>query len=248
VAGRLGFAGGHRYAPGVHTHGLLRLRLSIAAVALWAVACSAAPSPTVHRAKTLVAQAEDIEPEVTPLLQELAVQYGGEMIGLHHRLKTQSSTERKLNTIRTEVPGTPVSALTINDSLRYTMRVDDDPPGRHVAAIQTVLSALEDRGYAVVVIKNYWPRGDNYSGVNTVLSHPSGVRWELQFHTGDSLRVQQETRAQYEELRLVATPVERKRELFDDMARAWDDVVIPTDILIPESLHPKEEIITRPRP
>ena len=71
------------------------------------------------------------------------------------------------------------------------------------------LQQLEQFGYSVVRLKNYWPRNDNYSGVNGVLTTPEGIEWELQFHTSASLNTQDATHAWYEEFRRANTPIER---------------------------------------
>lgn len=201
-----------------------------------------------ERARALLDRAREVEPTVTPLLSQLASAAGGEMVGLEHRFKTLESTLRKMRLELSEDPGLTPETVTIHDALRYTMRVDDDPAGNYVRTVAATLAALEREGHDVMVVKNYWPRGDNYSGVNTVLEAPSGLPWELQFHTSESYRVQHETRDAYEELRLSATPIDRKRALFDEMTEAWDAVPVPADVLEPQNLHPEEEIRDRPRP
>jgi hypothetical protein len=152
--------------------------------------------------------------------------------------------------IRSRVAADPeltVEEPDIVDALRYTVILDDEPPGSYVIATRRLLAALEDEGHRVVRVKNYWPRGDNYSGVNTIMQ-AGGLEWELQFHTTDSYRIQRETRALYEELRLEATPPDRKRELFDIMTTAWDAAAVPADVLEPHNMHEEEEIRDRPRP
>ena len=200
------------------------------------------------RARALLERAHEIEPEVTATLIRIAGDAGGEMVGLEHRFKTLESSLRKMRAMLAEDPALTPEEVTIQDALRYTMRVDDEPAGNYVRTVAGTLDALEAQGHTVLVVKNYWPDDDNYSGVNTVLQAPSGLPWELQFHTTDSYRVQHETRDAYEELRLVATPLERKRELFDEMTRAWNAVPIPTDVLVPQNLHEREEIRDRAPP
>jgi hypothetical protein len=194
-----------------------------------------------------LAAAAAVEPRVTPKLVAIANEMGGTMYKLEHRLKTQASTERK---IRKEIAsdGLALEDVVIDDALRYTMRIDDVPPGRHVQAIKRVIDELTAMGHQVVRLKNYWPTDDNYSGINGVFRAPGGLLWELQFHTTKSIEVQADTRAMYEELRRVDTPLERKRELFDAMTRAWQKVPVPKGILVEGALHPKAEILDRARP
>jgi hypothetical protein len=213
------------------------------------------PDPEAEReaeierlADDLIARAAAHEPAVSKLLQEVAGKVGGQMAGFEHRLKKRDSLVRKINTVLKATPGLAVSGVVINDALRYTLQVDDTPPGRHVEAIRTALGALEGAGHKVLKVKNYWPRGDNYSGVNSVLETPDGLQWELQFHTAESFRIQHRDHELYEEMRKDDTPVATRREIYKKLAAPWEKVPIPRDMLKPNALHQQEEIISRPPP
>lgn len=199
-------------------------------------------------ADDLMARAAAHEPAVSRLLQEIAGKVGGQMAGFEHRLKKRDSLLRKIHTVLHDDPELAVSQVVINDALRYTLQVDDVPPGRHAEAIRTALGALEKAGHKVLKVKNYWPRGDNYSGVNSVLEAPDGLEWELQFHTAESFRIQHRDHELYEEMRKDDTPIETRRQLYRKLAAPWDKVPIPRDMLRPRALHPSEEIIQRPPP
>jgi hypothetical protein len=239
---------------------LTRLWL-VLALGSWSSACThqaaVPPESTVaqgqddgleQRADDIMAMARDLEAPTTALLVELAESVGGEMIKLEYRLKKRPSLIRKLEKIARRSPDSDPEEIDIHDALRYTMRVEDTPAGHHLKTIRDALARLEAGGHQVVKIKNYWPRGDNYSGVNTVLLHEAGLNWELQFHTSDSLKVADETHGLYEQLRLDTTPIERRRQIFSEMAAAWESVPIPADILVPASIHPSEEIVRLPQP
>ena len=186
--------------------------------------------------------AAELEPSVTPVLRELAQTVSGQLIGLEHRFKSQASLERKLKTKMVDENLAVIDVL-IGDALRYTIQLEDRPVGHYTRSIRRTLSALERAGHSVIAVKNYWPRGDNYSGVNTVLMAPSGLRWEVQFHTADSSRLQKQSHPHYRQLRAPDTPLERKRELFREMAAPWDNVPIPAQVLDEKSLHDLEQII-----
>lgn len=196
----------------------------------------------------LMARAATHEPAVSKLLQEVAGKVGGRLAGFEHRLKKRESLLRKIRTVLKSEPELAVSAVVINDCLRYTLEVDDAPPGRHAKAIRSALKALEAAGHKVVKVKNYWPRGDNYSGVNSVLETGDGLQWELQFHTAESFRIQHRDHELYEEMRKDDTPIETRRQLYKKLAAPWDKVPIPRDMLVEKGLHPAEEIISRPPP
>lgn len=237
----------------------LRWTLTLAVVAL--LGC-AGKTPTAQRPATatddreLTAQVDRLrsaaahyEGTVTPLLQRVAKAHGGSLYGLEHRKKTVRSITRKLRLIRSKKrPPPPFARIVLNDALRYTIVVADQPPGRYVDAIRTTLAELARQGHEPLVLKNYWPRGDNYSGVNCVLTTREGFLWELQFHTPSSLRAKKATRAQYEELRRRITPRSRKQALFDAMAALWERVALPQRILEPGALHRLARIIRLPRP
>jgi hypothetical protein len=216
-----------------------------------AAVATAQPSsdPVGRRAEALVSLATEVEPDVTPLLKRLAAEQGGEMVKLEYRLKTRASTERKIRERLASQTGLTAAEVRIDDALRYTMKLADEPPGHYVQAARRTLAALEKHGHVVQYVKNYWPRDDNYSGVNSVLlDTASGLFWELQFHTPQSFVVQTETRPHYEELRRVGTPVERKRELFDEMTKRWNAVKVPKGALQRGALHEKDQVRSRKRP
>ncbi len=227
---------------------------AVTSVATAQPSIGAAPAPTPQtdpvaaQAALLAARAASVEPAVTPLLVELAATLGGSTYKLDFRLKTKASIIRKIHLRLAEDSTLKLSDIVIDDTLRFTLRFDDEPAGHHVAAIQQALAALEAQGHQVVRLKNYWPADDNYSAVNGVLRAPGGLLWELQFHTSESLQAAATTRAWYEELRRSDTLLPRRRELFDEMTREWNKVTIPQGILEPGALHPHEEIRERPRP
>lgn len=193
-------------------------------------------------ASALNVKAFDEETKVTTLLKEVADSHQASLQGLEHRLKTKSSTLRKLKKLHKDAPEVPVAKLKISDTLRYTLEVSDEPEGHYVKTIQDVLKALEGKNYQVVKVKNYWPKGDNYSGVNTIISTQDGFQWELQFHTPASYQEAKSSHDKYESLRANDTPVAEKQKLFTEMAKPWESIAVPKDVLEPHNLHQKEEI------
>ena len=230
------FHGGVSYARALHV-----------AVTLVLVSC-AHRSPLDTRIDDLLLRAKTHEPAVTARLQALAAEHDAALIKLEYRLKTRASMTRKLYKMSREQPGTAPSELELNDALRYTVSVADTPMGHYLEVVRSVLTALEADGHRPLHIKNYWPRGDSYSGLNCVLVTADGSLWELQFHTPESIAVQAATRAQYEELRLLSTPIEIKRRLFDEMTRAWGAIPVPAGLIAEERVHAVAKRKTIPRP
>lgn len=187
-------------------------------------------------------KAYTVEEKLTRLLQELATKHQGQLKGLEHRLKTKSSTLRKLKKIHKDAPQLPLDQIKLSDALRYTLEVSDQPEGHYVETIKNSLKGLEEKGYKVIKVKNYWPKGDNYSGVNTVLSTADGFQWELQFHTPASYEEAKKSHGKYEKLRSNSTPLVERQKLFGEMAQPWESVAVPKDILVPNNLHALEDI------
>jgi hypothetical protein len=200
------------------------------------------------RAKAYMRRAGILEPELTKKLVAMAEARAGKMYKLEYRRKSLKSTRRKIEKILTENPGMRIEDVDIEDIVRYTMLIGEEPAGHHNRSVAEVLSTLEEMGHTVVKVKNYWPKGDNYSGINTVMRAPAGLTWELQFHTQASADANSKTRTMYEEMRLLTTPLVRKQELFDLMSAVWESVPIPLGILTPGSLHVREIVKDRARP
>ena len=199
-------------------------------------------------AEVVLARARAAEPETTAFVQKLASEAGGEVAGLAHRLKSRKATLGKFRRILDEGGDKGPEDVVLYDALRYMIVVEDEPVGHHDASVRTILAAIEARGDTVKKVKNYWPGGDSYSGVNCVLESADGLHWELQFHTPKSYEVKGSTHDDYERMRAPDTPLGEKRALFESMSRKWDRIPIPQDILEPRSLHDLEERVTLPAP
>lgn len=200
------------------------------------------------RVEELMTKARAAEVWITPALTYLTRERGGELEGLENRLKSRSSLTRKLSTRTAEYPDTLLERMLVEDAIRYTIVIEDQPQGHHDRSIHEILAILSGVGHEIGWVKNYWPPGDDYSGVNCVLRAPNGTFWELQFHTPQSLAAKQQTHELYEEYRLDSTPLERKRELFETMTEVWKTVPVPVGILESGSLHASEQIRKDPPP
>ena len=172
------------------------------------------------------AQARREEPHLTHVIEQIAVHNGGKAEGLRFRFKSPDKIEEKIHR-KGYSDGDP--RLWITDSLRYTIVFH---PAIYSAQVQDALYGIEEAGYQIVEESNTWPRGDSYSDLQYVIATPSGMRAELQFHTEESLELKERTlHKMYEEFRDSRTPLRRKQELYDIMARYWDKVEIPDDVL-----------------
>jgi hypothetical protein len=199
-------------------------------------------------AENLMAKGVEAEPWITPALTYLTELQMGEMIGLEFRFKSLDSTIRKIETRMMESNIAIASDVSIRDTLRYTIQFDDQPAGHHDQAVAYVLATMEELGHTVLAVKNYWPSGDDYSGINTNLQAPNGLAWELQFHTLESFDLKMSSHEVYEQVRQSGISIETRRSLYDQVAKQWMMIPVPAGVLEPGSLHSLEQVIIRPSP
>lgn len=155
---------------------------------------------------------------------------GASLTGLKHRMKTAESYDRKIKSDVKEAEGRLTEdevAGKIYDAVRYTVLA---PPDRMVDVYNDTISSLESKGYTLDRVKNTWNKDSAYMGINTVLTHPSGDRVELQFHTPESLEHKGVAHKLYEEQRQDDTTPERKKELDIEMKKLAKRLTFPPKI------------------
>jgi hypothetical protein len=211
-------------------------------------ALSTSEYSVADHADELMEKAVEAESWITPALTHLAELQQGEMLGLEFRLKSRDSTIRKIETRMAERGYDNPRDVPIRDTLRYTMQFGDSPGGHHNLSVAYVLATMEGLGHTVIAVKNYWPRGDDYSGINTILQAPNGLAWEFQFHTPKSFELKMSSHKVYEQVREPGVSIETRQLLYIQVADEWELVPIPAGVLEPGSLHMLEELILRPSP
>ncbi|MCL2777975.1 MAG: hypothetical protein FWD73_08220, partial [Polyangiaceae bacterium] len=171
------------------------------------------------RAKELLAKVQQVEPQVTKELSQLAKENGGKMEGLDYRLKSHESLSRKL----ADEPGKPV-----NDALRYTQIYESKNLG---AGAKNVMASMENNGYKKVAVNNTFQDGVPYKGINTVWETPSGTRFEVQFHTPESFDIKQNVNhSLYEQGRMLPAGDPGREAISDRMIQNSNRVPVPKNI------------------
>ncbi|KNC53774.1 uncharacterized protein AMSG_09491 [Thecamonas trahens ATCC 50062] len=75
--------------------------------------------------------------------------------------------------------------------------------------------------------RNAVRRGDEYQGINTVIRNSNtGMLWELQFHTRESLEVKHASHKVYSKFRIAKDPL-AKHTMMSEMMELWDSVPRP---------------------
>jgi hypothetical protein len=174
------------------------------------------------------ADAVAAEPAVTAVMSAVASAHGGKLVGLDFRVKTEDSLARKIAADATAEGVTPAqAAAAISDANRYTMELSAD---NYTHGAQSTLDDLAAQGYSERV-KNFWPDGDPYQGINAALTTPDGQNVELQFHTADSFAVKENVNHPlYEEFRTTQDNSLR-RGLWDKMVANARSIPVPPGVL-----------------
>lgn len=175
-----------------------------------------------HReARKLIRIAKNAEKDVTKDLLSISDNLGTEMVGMDYRLKTPESLARKLE-------NDPNAKM--KDVLRYT---NVSTLENQVADYFKTIEQLEEKGYTVSTVKNYWLNEYNpYNGVNINLLTPSDYEFELQFHTPDSFDLKNgDLHSLYEKARMISDSESQELiQLQDEMFALSDKIVSPKNI------------------
>lgn len=184
-----------------------------------------APRLAAEMAGTIVESARVVEPKITADIKDVASKGGAQLFGLQHRIKENEAriSDKILQVSAEDGVTLAEAAAKISDPIRYMFHV---PPENYVSSFRTVQAELESRGYKLRV-KNYWPPGDAYNGVNVALTSPTGVPVEVQFHTPKSQAIKDQVHLQYEEYRQPTTPQHRRVELWRSMVSTSDNQTFP---------------------
>ena len=132
-------------------------------------------------AEELHQSAEKEEPAVTAFLKTMESDHAY-LEGLEYRLKTVPSLSRKILLLANKYGETPEEAKSrIDDALRYTLIIEEP---YYTAGVKETLDSIISKGYTLTEFDNYWANDERaYQGINSSLTCPGGMVFELQFHT-----------------------------------------------------------------
>lgn len=166
--------------------------------------------------------ANENEPQITADLQEIISKTSGNInydvgngkTALDFRKKGFDSLERKMNSDLKEKSLEDIMNGTY-DIVRYTDLVESD---KFVDDYYKIMDELTKKGYKVQRVKNTFNDDTkSYKGVNTVVESPTGYKFELQYHTPESMKVKEINHKLYEMARLDTTSEEEKAKLRNEM-------------------------------
>jgi hypothetical protein len=172
---------------------------------------------------------EDIRAEgkevILPAMERVeAADPGRRLAGLEHMLKGEDRLKEKMADYL-RAPGTTVrEALdTVPDAVRFTLIYGSE---RYAEGILSDVDRIKSEGFELIKLKNLWEE-EQYKGINSQWRRPeTGLRFEMQFHTAESLEAKELTHRAYERIRGPSSPAERS-ELEDFQRRANERIGIP---------------------
>jgi hypothetical protein len=155
---------------------------------------------------------EDIRTEgkeaILPALQRIeAADPDRRLAGLEHMLKGEDRLKEKVADYL-RAPGTTVrEALdTVPDAVRFTLSYNSE---RYAEGVLSDVDRLKSEGFELIKLKNLWAE-EQYKGINSQWRRPeTGLRFEMQFHTPESLEAKELTHSAYERIRNPASAAER---------------------------------------
>jgi hypothetical protein len=114
----------------------------------------------------------------------------------------------------------------VSDAVRYTFTYS---PQRYADGINVDVVRLKAEGFELIKLKNLWAE-EQYKGINSQWRRPeTGLRFEVQFHTQESLEAKELTHEAYERIRGPLTPTERA-QLAEFQRRVNAFLITPEDI------------------
>lgn len=161
------------------------------------------------------------EPKIRQVLEPLVNENDGNLTGLEFSTKSKQSTAEKILVRR------KVKAMNeMWDLVRYTSLVDTD---KYADSFEKTIQGLKDKGFVIHQVKNTWLDKDNpYNGINVKVLDPDGCKFELQFHTKESLEAKEKAHLLYEKQRLLGKDdIKENLRLAEEMRDIFNKVPNP---------------------
>jgi hypothetical protein len=134
------------------------------------------------------------------------------LAGLEHMLKGEDRLKEKAaDVLLVEAHLTTGQALAkIPDAVRFTLVYSQE---YYAHGVISDVQRVNEEGFELVKLKNLWEK-EQYKGINSQWRSPDiGLRFEIQFHTPESLEAKELTHDAYERLRCSGISLAERAEL-----------------------------------
>jgi hypothetical protein len=167
------------------------------------------PEQNAEASKACADLADEGKRDILPALKRVeSAEQGRCLAGLNHMIKGEDRLKEKVAEELTAKPAmTPRQALeNVADPVRFTFMYS---PQRYADGVHADVGRLEAEGFELIKLKNLWA-DEQYKGINSQWRRPeTGLRFEVQFHTPESLEAKELTHEAYERIRGSASDIER---------------------------------------
>ncbi len=201
-------------------------------------------------AETLIAQAVEIEPQISNDIKDIAEKISAELVGFENKIKRVESLTTKLvgkieadltNLLITDFSedkaikkSVKLRAKQNNDTLRYTFLLESET---YVFNFRQTLNHLKNLDYRVPEkrIWNAWKNigtvfDNGYRGINITVISSQRRKFELQFHTRESFDLKTETHKLYKQIKSNATSSETKSRIKKELVKTAGEIQIPQGV------------------
>jgi hypothetical protein len=168
------------------------------------------------------------EKAIIPGVRAVEVEDGSRRLaGFEYRFKGADRLKEKVAKGMLYKSRSATAALAlVPDPVRFTFQYGQTA---YTAGVRKDIERLKARGFSLLRLGNTWA-SDQYKGINSRWRDPgSGVRFEVQFHTGASFEAKQLTHKSYERLRSIAQDSEKK-ELMEFQHSVTSMIPIPPGV------------------
>lgn len=177
------------------------------------------PEQNAEATKACADLRDEADQVILPAMQRVeAASPDGHLAGLEHMLKGEDRLKEKLADYL-RAPGVTVRGAIdkVPDAVRFTLTYESD---RYAEGVPADVDRIKAEGFELLKLKNLW-NADQYKGVNSQWRRPdTGVRFEMQFHTPESLEAKELTHDAYERLRSKTASAAEERDLEGYQRRA----------------------------
>ena len=179
------------------------------------------PEQNAEASKACADIADEGRRDILPALKRVeAAEQGRQLAGLKHMLKGEDRLKEKIAD-ELAAPGVSVreALAKVSDPVRYTFTYSCR---RYADGVRSDVDRLKTEGFELMKLKNLWTE-EQYKGVNSQWRRPeTGLRFEVQFHTQESLEAKELTHGAYERIRGSITRIERAElEIFQHRVNAY---------------------------
>ena len=191
------------------------------------------PEQNTEASKAHADLADEADRDILPALRRIeAANSNGQLAGLEHMVKGEDRLKEKLADAWHGRPGLTAKEVLsmVPDAVRSTLTFGSE---RYAEGVLAGVDQLKAEGFELIKLKNLW-HSDQYKGINSQwFRAETGTRFEMQFHTPESLEAKELTHEAYERIRAnAALPVDEQdpvqdRELENFQRRVNTLIAIP---------------------